>query len=215
MDIRIKEAIRYLGYGRQAIDEPTFALIQESFIELDEIAEVKFVYRIFELSFPDTKSVQVKKLNIQSNNLVKNLYGCQSCIIFGITLGTVVDRMLQKYERINIAKAVVFQACAAAYLENECDKLHNNWAEELNSKGKYLRPRFSPGYGDFSILYQKQILEMLDAHKTIGLTTTESCMMIPTKSVTAIIGISDTNERCNKAGCEVCEKVDCIYRRSQ
>ena len=121
MDIRIKEAIRYLGYGRQAIDEPTLALIHESFEELDEIAEVKFVYRIFELSFLDMKTVQVKKLNINSSNLVKNLQSCRSCIMFGITLGTNVDRMLQKYERINIAKAVVFQACAAAFLENECD----------------------------------------------------------------------------------------------
>lgn len=214
MDIRIKEAIRYLGYGRQAIDEPTLALIHESFEELDEIAEVKFVYRIFELSFLDMKTVQVKKLNINSSNLVKNLQSCRSCIMFGITLGTNVDRMLQKYERINIAKAVVFQACAAAFLENECDKLQNNWAEELRNEGKYLRPRFSPGYGDFSILCQKQILEMLDAPKKIGLTTTESCMMIPTKSVTAIIGISDTNENCHKVGCEVCEKQDCIYRRS-
>lgn len=214
MDIRIKEAIRYLGYGRQAIDEPTLALIHESFEELDEIAEVKFVYRIFELSFLDMKTVQVKKLNINSSNLVKNLQSCRECIMFGITLGTEVDRMLQKYERINIAKAVVFQACAAAFLENECDKLQNNWAEELKHEGKYLRPRFSPGYGDFSILCQKQILEMLDAPKKIGLTTTESCMMIPTKSVTAIIGISDTNENCHKVGCESCEKQDCIYRRS-
>ena len=214
MDIRIKEAIRYLGYGRRAIDEPTLALIHESFKKLDEIAEVKFVYRIFELSFLDMKTVQVKKLNINSSNLVKNLQSCRECIMFGITLGTEVDRMLQKYERLNIAKAVVFQACAAAYLENECDKLQNNLAEELKNAGKYLRPRFSPGYGDFSILCQKQILEMLDAPKRIGLTTTESCMMIPTKSVTAIIGISDTNENCHKVGCEVCEKQDCIYRRS-
>lgn len=214
MDTRIKEAIRYLGYGKGAVDEPTLALIQESFQELNEIAKVKFVYRIFELSYPDVNSVQVKNVNIQSRNLVKNLYGCENCIIFGITLGAMVDRVLHKYERINMAKAVVFQACAAAYLEEECNRLQAEWAEDLRKDGKYVRPRFSPGYGDFSILYQKNILEILDASKMIGLTMTESCMMTPTKSVTAIIGISDTNENCHVSGCEVCEKKDCIYRRS-
>ena len=214
MDKRIKEAIRYLGYGKQAIDEPTLALIQDSFAELEKMAEVKFVYRIFELSFPDTKTIQVMNFDIQSIHLVKNLYGCKSCIIFGITLGAMVDRVMQKYERTNIAKAVVFQACAAAYLEEACDKLQEKWAEELKIEGKYIRPRFSPGYGDFSILYQKNILALLDAPKRIGLTSTESFMMTPTKSVTAIIGISDTNEKCHRDGCEVCEKLDCIYRRS-
>lgn len=214
MDIRIKEAIRYLGYGRQAVDEPTLALVHESLKELEIIAEVKFVYRIFELSYTDINSVKVNNITIRSQNLIKNLSGCEKCILFGITLGAMVDRVLQKYEKINMAKAVVFQACAAAYLEEECNKMQLSWAEELKKEEKYLRPRFSPGYGDFSILHQKDILDLLDAPRKIGLTMTESCMMTPTKSVTAIIGISNTNERCHVSGCEVCEKTDCIYRRS-
>ena len=49
--------------------------------------------------------------------------------------------------------------------------------------------RFSPGYGDFDLKYQKDILEYLDANKKIGISLTDSLMMIPTKSITAIIGI--------------------------
>ena len=78
----------------------------------------------------------------------------------------------------------------------------------------YLRPRFSPGYGDFSILYQKDVLRMLDAPKKIGLTMTDGYMLTPTKSVTAIIGISNTKEPCHRKGCEECDKSDCVYRRS-
>ena len=43
MDTRTKEAIRYLGYGKCAVDEKTLAMIQESFRELEEIARVKLV----------------------------------------------------------------------------------------------------------------------------------------------------------------------------
>ena len=49
--------------------------------------------------------------------------------------------------------------------------------------------------------------------KNIGLTMTESCMLVPTKSVTALIGASTTKTACHRQGCEVCEKTDCIYRR--
>ena len=86
--------------------------------------------------------------------------------------------------------------------------------EELKAQNKWLRPRFSPGYGDFDIHHQDDILRMLDTAKKIGLTMTDSYMLTPTKSVTAIIGISDTQEKCHIKGCEACEKKDCIYRRN-
>ena len=198
MDIRTREAVRYLGYGRHAIDERTLQLVEDSFKELEHIVNAKFTYRIFETTFPDTK----------------NLKGCSQAVVFGATLGTGVDVLMKRYSLTDMAKAVVLQACAAAMLEEYCDKAQNEIAESLRKEQLYLRPRFSPGYGDYSILHQDDILRMLDAAKTIGLTMTESYMLTPTKSVTAVIGISSTQEPCHIKGCEECQKLDCIYRRS-
>ena len=77
---------------------------------------------------------------------------------------------------------------------------------ELEEEHLYLRPRFSPGYGDFDICYQEPVVRMLNCAKTIGLTLTDSFMMTPTKSVTAVIGISTQKDRCPISGCEVCTK---------
>ena len=82
----------------------------------------------------------------------------------------------------------------------------------FGKEGYYLRPRFSPGYGDFSIEHQYYITRMIDSAKTIGLTITDSLMMTPTKSVTAVIGLSTSEENCHRQGCEACSKKDCIYR---
>ena len=87
-------------------------------------------------------------------------------------------------------------------------------ADEMAPEYKGMRPRFSPGYGDFDIHHQEEILRMLDAHKKIGLSMTESYMLTPTKSVTALIGFAEKEMDCPKSGCEVCEKKDCIYRRA-
>ena len=140
--------------------------------------------------------------------------GCSQAVVFGATLGTSVDVLMKRYSLTDMAKAVVLQACAAAMLEEYCDKAQNEIAESLRKEQLYLRPRFSPGYGDYSILHQDDILRMLDAAKTIGLTMTESYMLTPTKSVTAVIGVSSTQEPCHIKGCEECQKLDCIYRRS-
>lgn len=213
MDTRTKEAIRYLGYGRHAIDERTLGLIQDSLIELEQIADERFVYRIFEIKEQNEKELTIENIKIQSKNLSKNLKGCKNVVVFGATLGTRVDLLMKKYSVSHMTKAVVLQACATAVLEEYCDKIQKQIALGLDT-GLYLRPRFSPGYGDFSILHQKDMLQMLEAPKKIGLTLTEGYMLTPTKSVTAVMGISKEAKDCSIKGCEACAKKDCIYRRS-
>lgn len=214
MDIRTREAVRYLGYGKHAIDERTLQLVEDSFQELEHIVNTKFIYRIFEITFLDVDVLTIGNMKIKSKNLSKNLKGCSQAVVFGATLGAGVDMLMKRYSLTNMAKTVVLQACAAAMLEEYCDEEQNKIAEELGKDHMYLRPRFSPGYGDYSILHQEDILRMLDTAKMIGLTMTESYMLTPTKSVTAVIGISKTKEPCHIKGCEECQKLDCIYRRS-
>ena len=214
MDMQTKEAIRYLGYGKHAVDEKTMQMIVESFRELEQIADKKSIYQICEISSIDGNCLSIGTIKIQSEKLQKNLKDCKEAILFGATLGTEVDRQIRKYEFLDMSRAVVMQACAAAYLEQFCDEIQEKIGIEMEKEGKYLRPRFSPGYGDFSIAHQKDLLVILETPKKIGLTMTDGYMLTPTKSVTAVIGVSNIKERCNIKGCEVCEKKDCVYRRS-
>ena len=114
-----------------------------------------------------------------------------------------------------MARAVVMQAAAAALIEEVCDRNFESWRKEYEEKGLYLRPRFSPGYGDFPLSVQKDLLGGLEAGKRLGITLTEGGLMMPSKSVTAVIGISPVKGFCRTEGCEACEKKkDCPYRRS-
>ena len=211
---RTLEAIRYLGYGRNAVDEKIQELIAECFKELEQCARTKSVYRIFECIVKDEDQVRIGEIKIESKHLARNLRGCKEALIFAVTLGTEVDLHLRRLGISNVAKAVVFQACAAAYLEEYIDECQKEMENNLLAKQKYLRPRFSPGYGDTTITLQEEILRVLDAAKKIGLTRTESDMLVPSKSVTAFIGISEGKTDCrHRSGCEACEKTDCVYRR--
>lgn len=214
MDIRTKEAVRYLGYGKNAVDDKTLQEIQDSFRELERLADKKSIYRIFELSLKDENELKIGNVEIYSRNLRTNLKDCKQVVLFAATLGAEVDRLIRKMQVVDMAKAVVMQACAATLLEEYCDELQQKIAEHMQEQGKYIRPRFSPGYGDFSIQHQKAVLAMLEASKRIGVTMTDSYMLTPTKSVTAVIGIGDTEMNCNLNSCEECDKTDCTYRRS-
>lgn len=210
-----KEAVRYLGYGKNAVDAQTLELIEESFMNLQSAAGRKSIYRIFDLSLAGKENIRFGNLEVKSKSLGKNLLGCDKIVLFGATLGVGVDQLLFRTSKTDMARAVVLQACAAALLEEYCDACQDEIAEELKREGRFLRPRFSPGYGDFSIEYQRNVIRMLDSAKTIGLTITDSMMMVPSKSVTAVIGASTLLIHCHRQGCEACGKKDCIYRRQE
>ena len=78
----------------------------------------------------------------------------------------------------------------------------------MKKEGYYIRPRFSPGYGDFDIAHQDMILRMLDTAKKIGLTLTGGNMLTPSKSVTAVIGLSETEIPA------ISKVVKCVRRRT-
>lgn len=213
MDRRMKEAVRYLGYGNNTADERICAMIQESFTELERAADPRSICRIFDMEQDADGTIKAANMKLVSKSLSRNLKGCVRLVLFGATLGIGVDHLIRRSSVTDMSRAVILQACAAALLEEYCDKIQEEAGKELEKEKLYLRPRFSPGYGDFDIHYQEPIMRILDCAKTIGLSMTDGYMMTPTKSVTALIGASPIKERCPAAGCEACSKTDCEYRR--
>ena len=81
----------------------------------------------------------------------------------------------------------MLQACLASKIEEVCDGIE----DELKKQGMTLRSRYSPGYFDLDITENKKLFEIMDITKRIGLTITGTCQMVPSKSVTAFIGIEN------------------------
>ena len=51
--------------------------------------------------------------------------------------------------------------------------------------------------------------------KEIGVSLTESLLMMPSKSVTAVIGVTAQKQGCVLHGCEVCEQAPhCAFSRN-
>lgn len=209
----IREALRYLGYGACEAEKSTFEMIRECFEELDQTAKERIVYRVFELRMQRDGLIEFGNMQIESRSLSDNLKGCEKVILLGATLGVEVDILMRRCFCTDMARAVVLQACAAAFLEEYLDECQEELSGEMAKEGYFLRPRFSPGYGDFSILYQRDILRLIDTARKIGLSMTEGSMLTPTKSVTALIGLSRERKDCHRKGCDACEKADCRYRR--
>ena len=214
MEISRKEVRRYLGYGIQDGDDAVNGLIEECIKELTAAATCKSVSRAFPLTLLPEEEIDFTVFQTKSRHLSKNLKDCSQVILFAATLGTGVDVLLHKYTKLQMSKAVTMQAAAAAMIEEFCDQENLKLKQEYEARGLYLRPRFSPGYGDFALECQKDITAVLETSKRVGIMLTDSLLMTPSNSVTAIMGVSEKPYRCEVKGCESCGKTDCAYRRN-
>ena len=98
--------------------------------------------------------------------------------------------------------AVLLDGCGSAWVEAGCDAAEGEVSARL--PGRFLTDRFSPGYGDLPLSLQPAICGALDTQRTLGLYVTDSCLLNPGKSVTAIVGVADRPQMARVRGCRYC-----------
>jgi hypothetical protein len=93
------------------------------------------------------------------------------------------------------------------------------WAE---SRGMAVLPHYSPGYTEWDVAEQPQLLELIRQHGKRrlpgGLETLDSGMLRPKKSLLAVFGLTRHTERVGRLTelnpCENCSFQPCQYRRA-
>ena len=113
-----------------------------------------------------------------SKDLRRHLEGCGE-----------MDRRIARAKLQSPAKGLLMHAIGAQQVEGGCDRLCERLKERFPEK--QLTDRFSPGYGDLPLEMQRDVMEALDCAGILGITLTDSLLMIPGKSVTGIIGMKE------------------------
>lgn len=204
------ETMRYLGC-KDNVDENVIKLVNKCIGDIKKAAITRSVYKIFNIQYKNNH-LFIANINLKSKALFSHLNGCSKAVIFAATLGAEVDRVIRTASITDMSVAVIYQAAASAIIEDYCNNVCDNELVKLSElKELRLTSRFSPGYGDLSLVYQPQIINILDCKK-IGLSCTNSLMLAPSKSVTAIIGAGD-KASCVRHKCSECLKIDCSYRK--
>ncbi len=205
-----------MGYrANRPPDTQTLALLQETQAQLEAVLAPKSLYKEVPLRRISESETEIGGIVFQSRKLQRHLRDSDRILLFAATLGAGADRLIRRFAAAGeTAKAAAAQALGAAAIEGYCDELCAQIAEREEKNGYYLRQRFSPGYGDLPLEAQRDFFKLFDITKRIGVTLTDQCMMLPTKSVTAFVGLSKTPS-CAKSGCETCPDTACAYRKGE
>lgn len=154
-------------------------------------------------------------LEFQSKDIIDLLEKQNKVALLTVTIGDSLEAKVKElFNQGEFTKATILDAIASVAAEEVANELNAIIAKESITKGlPHLTMRFSPGYGDLKLDIQPKILELLDGDK-LGIATTTSNILLPEKSITAIIGLGKVENsyrvRCD-FHCASCEFDNCVY----
>ncbi|MCD7844531.1 MAG: methionine synthase [Oscillospiraceae bacterium] len=202
MELNIDEALRYAGVR----GEPSGALRRQAetvAAALTEAVRPRYTYRIFEVKRRgDGFYLPGADILLPGESAARMLAECDRAALLACTLGAQFDALLRTEQARDMAQALLLDACGSAWVEAGCGEAERELQARL--PGVWLTDRFSPGYGDLPLALQPALCAVLDTQRRLGLCVTESLLMNPGKSVTAVIGLAARPQAARIRGCAYC-----------
>lgn len=207
------ETKRYAGLGHSAFDD---RMIEKACMEAQLFSHVQGSWDIYPYHAEQGLINSDPQHRIDGIKIRKHLQRAQQVVVLSVTLGSEIEEMITTYFHDgNFAFSLLLDAAATAAVEAAADAMEKTIQQSIHAKGCHTITRFSPGYGDWDIKFQPHLLELAKA-AAINVHLTESYMLVPRKSITAIIGVVptqnlDANHKLQ--GCANCNQINCLARK--
>ena len=184
--VEMADVARYLRVGAGAMDGVLAARIEALIAAARREARPRRVWRRFPVA--DGAVVSGDLVLPLAGTLARYLGDCRSVYLVCGTLGARFDAFQRHVAVRSGADALIAQAIGAAMIESWMDAMQDDIRAEL-APGETILHRYSPGFGDFPLSAQRVMLDLLDAPRAAGVSLTETLLMVPSKSVSAVVGV--------------------------
>ena len=212
--INRSETLRYLGYRDNINIDNLTPILDECEAKLLKAIDPRYIYKFFPIKKVDeTIHIENTSLILTGNSILNHLKGCYGVILLSATLSNSADKIISEYQIKDMTSALILDSMASTAIEQVCNIAEEEIRKKINAED-FMTWRFSPGYGDLPIDLQKVFVRVTDAEKRIGLTVNEGGILLPRKSVTAIIGLSKQPIPKQRRGCAYCNmNKTCQFRK--
>lgn len=209
-EIERNQVLQYLGYRGGGVSASVEEALARCSAALMAAAKPRVIWRLYPLT--GDAVLGGTGFALQGQDIRALLRDCREVILLAATLGSEVERLIRRAQVSDMADAVILDACGSAAIENVCDNLCTDLADAFAPR--CLTDRFSPGYGDMPLSQQADLFAALDVTRRIGVSLSESGLMLPQKSVTALVGVADQPQPMRHRGCAACQLFEtCAFRK--
>ena len=212
-----RETRRYAGLIKaKNFDEKLIADACEDALLL---AAPRGIWQVYDYDCKGQEIASSPPCKIIGKKIGEHLARCDKVVLLSATVGEEIEEAVtRRFREGEYASSLLLDAAATTAVEQLADAMEKAIAPKAAAKGYAMRWRFSPGYGDWPLEQQPDILRLSGGEK-IGVSLSESLMLIPRKSITAVIGLyqkdsvmEDSTDRRTTRGCESCNRKDCPSR---
>lgn len=152
-------------------------------------------------------------LRLTSSSICHHLKDAREVAVMAVTIGNEVEGAIEDaFKRGEYSRGLLLDAAATTAVEAVADRLNRMIDEDAKRRGFMTAFRYSPGYGDWNITVQSDIVRLAEGD-AIGIHTTDASMLIPRKSVTAIVPLCDHCDESRAQRCKICPQKDCLSRK--
>jgi hypothetical protein len=138
--------------------------------------------------------------------------GADYLALFTCTAGTLFTDLSNRYNRTgDYLEAFVADAIGSLTVEKAMDRIQTQLEAEMQANGLQISNRYSPGYCNWPLAGQRDLFDQM-GELPLAISLTESCLMLPIKSVSGIIGVG-ARIRKRPYACQICKNTHCTYRK--
>ena len=205
---------KLMGYKGQKPEASILELVERMWSKLVDCCTPHAGYRLLDGGRYETDKVKVADAVLHTGPIIAEAMGEASSIaIFTVTLGAGYDKWMQEIKQEdNIMHEFVANSMATVVAESITEELIAVLRKNVQEQGLKATNNYSPGYCGWPLMEQQLLFSFLP-NGISGITLTESCLMLPIKSVSGIIGVGE-NALKRPYGCAVCNmQKRCHHRK--
>lgn len=212
LQIDMRDLYSLMGYGNHTPGEEISAMIDDMLHELKGCCTPHYGYVCLPIEAMGKDRLSIGGVEVQPGRIITSaMREAEAIAVFVATAGKEFDswnKSLQQQD--DIVRTFIADSLGSVLAEATVELLVKQVEQDAAAQGLKITNNYSPGYCDWLLVDQKKLFDLLP-DDFCGIQLTESCLMLPVKSVSGIIGVG-TDAKKKPYGCAICGMTTCVRK---
>lgn len=216
VEIDPKEILSILGSESGTLEEHTEELIGSCLAKCKDLLEAQAAFvRSPAFEADSGEFISIEGSRFKTGKIIKRmLSGAEAYAFLIVTIGPGPEnRARELMERGEFLEGYITDLLASALVDSMADRVQEHIRRMAAEQGWQISNRYSPGYCSWDVSEQQKLFSLFPEN-CCGITLTDSSLMTPIKSVSALIGMGPSVSYQDYT-CEICSMKDCAYRKTR
>lgn len=214
ISLDMEEVYQLMGYNGHKPDAQAAALAGEIASEIGCLVTPRCVYRTLAGKMESNQSLRIGTVQLNTGRVITHaMKGAMYYTFFLVTIGKEFDWYCEQLKKKDdVLRMFIADALGSVLAEATVAYFMNRLSSAAESEGLKISNNYSPGYCDWILEEQKKIFSFFP-DEAIDIRLTESCLMLPVKSVSGIVAVG-TDVKKQPYGCDICKMATCIKNKN-